>query len=116
MLQGGDWSDQFRRVIGAQTDSAAPTGSMSLRLVGLGSFTLCLVRNAAGLFRLLGCRKVSRRAFCLTRRLTGFVRFRSEERRGGKECVRPYLPLWSSSHYITNIDLHYTRADVTKHR
>src|SRR3546814_19884336 len=58
MLQGRYWIDQFRRVIGAQTDSAAPTGSMSLRLVGLGSFTLCLVGNAAGLFRLLGCRKV----------------------------------------------------------
>src|SRR3546814_18744582 len=76
-----DWSsdvcssDLFRRVIGAQTDSAAPTGSMSLRLVGLGSFTLCLVSNAAGLFRLLGCRKVSRSAFCLKRRLTGFVSF-----------------------------------------
>src|SRR3546814_1668033 len=75
MLQGRYWIDQFRRVIGAQTDSAAPTGSMSLRLVGLGSFTLCLVSNAAGLFRLLGCRKVSRSAFCLKRRLTGFVSF-----------------------------------------
>src|SRR3546814_10484569 len=41
----------------------------------LGSFTLCLVSNAAGLFRLLGCRKVSRSAFCLKRRLTGFVSF-----------------------------------------
>src|SRR3546814_11540687 len=58
-----------------RSDSAAPTGSMSLRLVGLGSFTLCLVSNAAGLFRLLGCRKVSRSAFCLKRRLTGFVSF-----------------------------------------
>src|SRR3546814_10553471 len=75
MLQGRYWIDQFRRVIGAQTDSAAPTGSMSLRLVGLGSFTLCLVSNAAGLFRLPGCRKVSRSAFCLKRRLTGFVSF-----------------------------------------
>src|SRR3546814_15406352 len=75
MLQGRYWIDQFRRVIGAQTDSAAPTGSMSLRLVGLRSFTLCLVSNAAGLFRLLGCREVSRSAFCLKRRLTGFLSF-----------------------------------------
>src|SRR3546814_4631296 len=29
MLQGRYWIDQFRRVIGAQTDSAAPTGSRS---------------------------------------------------------------------------------------
>src|SRR3546814_2675543 len=36
-LQGRFWIDQFSRVIGAQTDSAAPTGSMSLRLVALGS-------------------------------------------------------------------------------
>src|SRR3546814_19380781 len=31
MLQGRYWSDQFSRVIGAQTDSAAPTGSLTLR-------------------------------------------------------------------------------------
>src|SRR3546814_2275161 len=63
MAQGRNGIDQFGHPIRPQADSAAPTGSMSLRLVGLGSFTLCLVSNAAGLFRLLGCRKVSRSAF-----------------------------------------------------
>src|SRR3546814_9086761 len=54
MAQGRNGIDQFGHPIRPQADSAAPTGSMSLRLVGLGSFTLCLVSTAAGPLRQVG--------------------------------------------------------------
>src|SRR3546814_18860331 len=81
MLQGRYWIDQLRRVIGAQTDSAAPTGSMRLRRVGLDSFTLCLISNEAGRFRLHGCRQVRSSTFCLQRRLPGHVSLPHEQTR-----------------------------------
>src|SRR3546814_3685496 len=67
MLQGRYWIDQFRRVIGAQTDSAAPTGSMSLRLVGLGSFTLCL-RSEEHTSELQSLMRISYAVFCLKKK------------------------------------------------
>src|SRR3546814_9922115 len=75
MLQGRYWIDQFRRVIGSQTDSAAPTGSMSLRLVGLGSIPrgfICLLTKIFGV--LSGC-MVS----ASSRGEFSFNSFRSEE-------------------------------------
>src|SRR3546814_18884550 len=59
MLQGRYWIDQFRRVIGAQTDSAAPTGSMSLRLVGLGSIPRGFICLLTKIFGVLSGGKVS---------------------------------------------------------
>src|SRR3546814_958750 len=59
MLQGRYWIDQFRRVIGAQTDSAAPTGSMSLRLVGLGSIPRGFICLLPKIFGVLSGGKVS---------------------------------------------------------
>src|SRR3546814_1937236 len=62
MLQGRYWIDQFRRVIGAQTDSAAPTGSMSLRLVGLGS------RSEEHTSELQSLMRISYAVFCLKKK------------------------------------------------
>src|SRR3546814_11253222 len=59
MLQGRYWIDQFRRVIGAQTDSAAPTGNMSLRLVGLGSIPRGFICLLTKIFGVLSGGKVS---------------------------------------------------------
>src|SRR3546814_11425825 len=101
MLQGRYWIDQLRRVIGAQNDCAAPTGSMSLRLVGLGSIPrgfICLLTKIFGVLSVGQVSASSRGAFSFNSfqcSLCGllprlFARgLRSVERRGGQEGGSP---------------------------
>src|SRR3546814_7131136 len=59
MAQGRNGIDQFGHPIRPQADSAAPTGSMSLRLVGLGSIPRGFICLLTKIFGVLSGGKVS---------------------------------------------------------
>src|SRR3546814_14053030 len=64
MAQGRNGIDQFGHPIRPQADSAAPTGSMSLRLVGLGSIPRGFTCLLTKIFGVLSGGKETGRASC----------------------------------------------------